>query len=169
MKKIFLTESEKKSLLSLHVVKGYKTFISEQDNRSPISCDKVIEAISYNAKGNKGDTSLIIPQKWYEYFGVKLEDTNSNEIKTALNQLKTDTENGTKKYYTFKNLTLPINLTNEYLKLQEDSCCIKIKEGIIGNYDFNITNTKNDDEESVADGEIRIKIMYDDIEKVNCG
>ena len=269
MKKIFLSESEKRSLLSLHINKGYKTFISEQEeiintthdkawdykkvgeeyftkrkgtekwikptgaameaiktkvkfespkstetkptdtnstetkqeetntnstnqtntnttpketnttntkdtkdtkenNKSGVSCDKIIEAIGYNAKGNKGDTSLVTPQKWYEYFGIKLEDTNSSEIKSALNQLKTDSENGVKKSYKFKNLKLPINLTNKYLKLQEDSCCINIKEGIIGNYDFNITDLKNDGEESVADGKIRLLIRYENIEKVNC-
>lgn len=273
MKKIFLSESEKKSLLNLHINNGYNTFISEQEeiintthdkawdykkvgeeyftkrkgtekwikptgaaleaiktkvkfespkstetkptdtnstetkpeetnttdtnstntnsndtnstetnttdttspesqnntsNKERIKCDVIINAIAYNARGNKGDTSLVTPQKWYEYFGIKLEDTNSSEIKSALSQLKNDTENGVKKSYTFKNLTLPINLTNKYLKLQEDSCCINIKEGIIGNYDFNITNDKNDDEKSVADGNIRILIRYNNIEKVNC-
>lgn len=168
MKKIFLSESEKESLLNLHINKGYNTFISEQDSKTGVSCDKIIEAIGYNAKGNRGDTSLVTPQKWYEYFGIKLEDTNSSEIKSALNQLKTDSENGVKKSYKFKNLKLPINLTNKHLKLQEDSCCINIKEGLIGNYDFNITDLKNDDEESVADGKIRLLIRYENIEKVNC-
>jgi hypothetical protein len=168
MKRIILSENEKESLLNLHINKGYKTFISEQDNKTSIGCDKIIEAIGYNARGNKGDTSLVTPQKWYEYFGIKLEDTNSSEIKSSLSQLKNDTENGVKKSYTFKNLTLPINLTNKYLKLQEDSCCINIKEGIIGNYDFNITDLKSDGEESVADGKIRILIRYENIEKVNC-
>jgi len=271
MKKIFLSESEKKSLLNLHINNGYNTFISEQEeiintthdkawdykkvgeeyftkrkgtekwikptgaaleaiktkvkfettkstettdtnstetkpeetnttntnstntnsndtnstetnttdtttpesqnnnsNKKRIKCDDIINAIAYKSRGQRSDTSTVSPEKWYEYFGIRLEDTKNNGIQSALKQLKKDTQSGTKKSYVFKDLQLPINIQSKYYTLEEDSCCILIKRGNISNYDFNKSDSKNEDSEASADEKIRILIMYDQIQKVNC-
>jgi hypothetical protein len=230
MKKLFITEEEKKTLLGLHITKGYKTVMEQdeeilntthdkvwdykkvgdeyytkrktsdkwikttgtalnaiktkvkfeptqqQDNTEQptqqrddtkpsrtIPCDTIVDAIAY--KGG-ADVSLLTREKWFEYFGINLEDTKNNGIITALKQLRKDTEQGIKKGYVFKDLKLPINIKSKYYGLKEDGCCVYISRGNIYNYDPKLN--KDDDIKSKAETEIRILIKDEHIKKVDC-
>jgi hypothetical protein len=230
MKKLFITEEEKKTLLGLHITKGYKTVMEQdeeilntthdkvwdykkvgdeyytkrktsdkwikttgtalnaiktkvkfeptqqqdnteqptqqQDDTKPsrtIPCDTIVDAIAY--KGG-ADVSLLTREKWFEYFGINLEDTKNNGIITALKQLRKDTEQGIKKGYVFKDLKLPINIKSKYYGLKEDGCCVYISRGNIYNYDPKLN--KDDDIKSKAETEIRILIKDEHIKKVDC-
>ena len=230
MKKLFITEEEKKTLLGLHITKGYKTVMEQdeeilntthdkvwdykkvgdeyytkrktsdkwikttgtalnaiktkvkfeptqqqdnteqptqqQDDTKPsrtIPCDTIVDAIAY--KGG-ADVSLLTREKWFEYFGINLEDTKNNGIIAALKQLRKDTEQGIKKGYVFKDLKLPINIKSKYYGLKEDGCCVYISRGNIYNYDPKLN--KDDDIKSKAETEIRILIKDEHIKKVDC-
>ena len=230
MKKLFITEEEKKTLLGLHITKGYKTVMEQdeeilntthdkvwdykkvgdeyytkrktsdkwikttgtalnaiktkvkfeptqqqdnteqptqqQDDTKPsrtIPCDTIVDAITY--KGG-ADVSLLTREKWFEYFGINLEDTKNNGIIAALKQLRKDTEQGIKKGYVFKDLKLPINIKSKYYGLKEDGCCVYISRGNIYNYDPKLN--KDDDIKSKAETEIRILIKDEHIKKVDC-
>ena len=239
MKRVVLTESEKKSLLNMHISKGYKTVMEQseeilntthdkvwdykkvgdeyytkrkvsdkwikasgtaldaiktkvkfepaqqqdkteqqptqqQDDTKPtkrISCDTIIDAIAFKGTktpglGGGADVSLLTPEKWFEYFGIKLGETKNNGIIAALKQLKKDTEQGVKKGYVFKDLKLPINIKSKYYGLKEDSCCVYISRGSIYNYNPNLN--KDDDIKAKAESNVRILIRYEDIKKVDC-
>jgi hypothetical protein len=138
----------------------------QQDDTKPsrtIPCDTIVDAIAY--KGG-ADVSLLTREKWFEYFGINLEDTKNNGIITALKQLRKDTEQGIKKGYVFKDLKLPINIKSKYYGLKEDGCCVYISRGNIYNYDPKLN--KDDDIKSKAETEIRILIKDEHIKKVDC-
>ena len=138
----------------------------QQDDTKPsrtLSCDTIIDAIAF--KGSE-DVSLLSKDKWFEYFGIKLEETKNNGVIAALRQLKKDTEQGIKKGYVFKDLKLPINIKSKYYGLKEDSCCVYISRGNIYNYNPNLN--KDDDIKSKAETEIRILIKDEHIKKIDC-
>ena len=138
----------------------------QQDDTKPsrtIPCDTIVDAIAY--KGG-ADVSLLTREKWFEYFGINLEDTKNNGIIAALKQLRKDTEQGIKKGYVFKDLKLPINIKSKYYGLKEDGCCVYISRGNIYNYDPKLN--KDDDIKSKAETEIRILIKDEHIKKVDC-
>ena len=128
-----------------------------------LPCDTIIDAIAF--KGGE-DVSLLSRDKWFEYFGIKLEETKNNGIIAALKQLKKDTEQGVKKGYVFKDLKLPINIKSKYYGLKEEGCCVFISRGNIYNYNPNLN--KDDDIKSKAETEIRILIKDEHIKKVDC-
>ena len=101
-----------------------------------------------------------------------MEETNNNGLKAALRQLKKDSDNNVKKAYVFKDLKIPFNITSNNFSLKEESCCILIKRANIANYDFNKTDTKNEDTPATVLDNYGVYVLIkggDNIEKVDCG
>ena len=153
----------KKSLLNEINRINQLMFVVKESSMIKVDCDTVISAIGYDPPK---DTSVITDDKWYEYFGVNINHVNHSGIRSALNSLMTDTNNGQMKEYTFTNLELPINIQSSYYELKEESCCVFIKKGRIFNYDPKLN--QDDDEKPTTDGIIRVLINKDDIEKRDC-
>ena len=142
--------------------------------KRPIPCDTFIDSIAYKGIDGKdhSDTSLIDRNKWKEFFGIKMEETNNNGLKAALRQLKKDSDNNVKKAYVFRDLKIPFNIISNNFSLEEESCCVLIKRANIANYDFNKTDTKNEDTPTTVLDNYGVYVLIkggDNIEKVDCG
>ena len=142
--------------------------------KRPIPCDTFIDSIAYKGIDGKdhSDTSLIDRNKWKEFFGIKMEETNNNGLKAALRQLKIDSDNNVKKAYVFRDLKIPFNIISNNFSLEEESCCVLIKRANIANYDFNKTDTKNEDTPPTVLDNYGVYVLIkggDNIEKVDCG
>ena len=142
--------------------------------KRPIPCDTFIDSIAYKGIDGKdhSDTSLIDRNKWKEFFGIKMEETNNNGLKAALRQLKKDSDNNIKKAYVFRDLKIPFNIISNNFSLEEESCCVLIKRANIANYDFNKTDTKNEDTPTTVLDNYGVYVLIkggDNIEKVDCG
>ena len=146
----------------------------EERGKRGIPCDRFIDMVAYKGINgdNPSDNSLLNRKKWKELFGVNMEDVDNNELKSALEQLKKDSDNGIKKSYSFSDLKIPFNIISNNFKLKEDSCCIMIKNGNIANYDYNKTDVENDDSPNEVLDNYGVYVLIqggnENIQKVDC-
>lgn len=87
MKRIILTESEKKSLLNLHINEGYKTIMEQSEEILNTTHDKVWD---YKKVGDEYYTKRKTSDKW-----IKATGTALNAIKTKVKFEPTQQQNNT--------------------------------------------------------------------------
>jgi hypothetical protein len=139
MKRLIINEEEKLSLLNLHINSGYRTIINENSGqKSLVSCERMVKSLSYR-RGS--DTSLITPSKWEEYFTTPLSE--NDKLKNMVSTISNYSKNNELKKISFSDVEMEFNIKSNYYDLKE-RCCVKFS-GEIANYDFNKTDTQNED------------------------